>query len=303
MTATSRTSAKELAEIGQLVEAGAVAFTDDHDPVYDPELMRRAFEYCQMFDKAVLNHPDVPELTRGGMIHEGLVSLTLGLASMPAEAEDVMTIRDIALAEATGGRLHLLHISTAGSLEIIRRAKGRGVRVTAAVCPHHFSLTDESLRTFDSNFKTNPPLREQRHLNACVEALIDGTIDVISSDHEPHAIEKKMRELDQAPFGVVGLETLLGVVATSLVRPGHIDWPTAIEKMTINPARVLGLEKGTLAVGADADVTIIDPDHRWRVEPSRFHSKSANTPFGGWDLQGRAETVVVGGEVKYQAGQ
>ena len=291
---------KELAEIGQLVAAGAVAFTDDGSPVYDPELMRRAFEYCLMFDKPVLNHAEVRELTQHGVMHEGLVSLVLGLSGMPASAEDVMTSRDIALAEATGGRLHVMHVSTSGAMEIIRRAKRRSVRVTAEVTPHHFTLTDESLRTFDSNYKMNPPLRSRDHVDACIAGLKDGTLDVIASDHAPHAKEKKMQELDQAPFGIVGLETALGLVATKLIEPGHLDWMTALAKMTVNPARVLGIPRGTLAVGADADVTVIDPEVRWRVDPAEFRSKSSNTPYAGRELKGRAVATIVGGDVRFE---
>ena len=261
--------------------------------------MRRAFEYCLMFDKAVLNHAEVRELTQHGVMHEGLVSLILGLDGMPAAAEDVMTSRDIALAEATGGRLHIMHASTAGTVDAIRRAKRRGVRVTTEVTPHHFTLTDECLRSFDSNYKMNPPLRGSEHVSACIAGLVDGTIDCIASDHAPHAREKKMQELDQAPFGIVGLETALGLVVTRLIEPGHLDWPTALAKMTCNPARILGINKGTLAIGADADVTIIDPDVRWTVDPARFQSKSTNTPFGGWELRGRAEMVIVGGRIRY----
>lgn len=292
---------KELAEIGQLVESGAVAFTDDGAPVYDAELLRRAYEYCLMFDKPILNHAEVLELTRGGVMHEGLASLKLGLVGMPAAAEEVMTGRDIILAEATGGRIHIMHISTAGSVELVRRAKRRGVRVTTEVCPHHFTLTDESLRSFDSNYKMSPPLRARSDMEACIQGLIDGTIDAICTDHAPHAAEKKMQELDRAPFGIVGLETCLGLVSTQLVAPGHLTWPQAIEKMTINPARVLAIKKGTLAVGSDADVTVIDPDYEWLVDPDRFRSKSRNTPFGGRKLRGRADTVLVGGKVKYRA--
>ena len=291
---------KELAEIGQLVAAGAVAFSDDGAPVYDAELMRRAFEYCLMFDKPILNHEEVLELTRGGVMHEGLVSMILGLAGMPAAAEDVMTSRDISLAEATGGRIHVMHVSTAGSVELIRRAKRRGVRVTTEVCPHHFTLTDECLRSFDSNFKMSPPLRSAADVEACIAGLKDGTIDCICTDHAPHAAEKKMQELDRAPFGILGLETCLGLVATQLVHAGHLDWPAVLAKLTIHPARILGIDKGTLRIGADADVTIIDPDLEWTVDPDLFYSKSTNTPFGGWRLRGRAETVIVGGRVKFE---
>jgi dihydroorotase len=292
----------ELAEIGQLVEAGAVGFTDDGAPIFDPELLRRAFEYCQMFDKPILNHCEVRELTKGGVMHEGLVSLQLGLTGMPAAAEDVMTGRDIILAQTTGGRLHIMHISTAGSIELVRRAKSRGVRVTTEVCPHHFTLTDESLRSFDSNFKMSPPLRTAADVEACIAGLRDGTIDCIVTDHAPHAREKKMQELDRAPFGIVGLETALGLVVTELIEPGHLDWPTAIAKLSCNPARVLQLEnKGTLRAGADADVTIIDPDKRWKVDAAKFRSKSTNSPFIGRQLKGRADTVIVGGRVKFVA--
>jgi len=292
---------KELAEIGQLVEAGAVGFTDDGTPVYDAELMRRAFEYAGMFDKPILNHAEVRELTSGGVMHEGLTSLLLGLAGMPSAAEDAMVARDILLAESTGGRIHVMHISSRGSVELVRRAKRRGVRVTTEVCPHHFTLTDECLRTFDSNFKMSPPLRGKEDVASMIAGLADDTIDVICTDHAPHALEKKMQELDQAPFGIVGLETALALVVTQLIEPSHITWPQAIAKMTINPARVLGIAKGTLAVGADADVTVIDPSRRWKVDASRFASKSRNSPFAGWPLTGRAETVLVGGQVKYQA--
>ncbi len=291
---------KELAEIGQLVQAGAVAFSDDGAPVFNPELMRRAFEYCLMFDKPILNHAEVRELTHGGVMHEGIVSLVLGLPGMPAEAEDVMTSRDIMLAESTGGRLHVMHVSTAGSIELVRQAKARGVRVTTEVCPHHFTLTDECLRSFDSNFKMSPPLRGRRHVEACIAGLQDGTIEVICTDHAPHAVEKKMQELDRAPFGILGLETALGLVVTQLIETGKLDWMTALEKMTINPARILGIDKGTLRVGADADVTIIDPKAKWRVSIDQIRSKSRNTPFGGWELTGRADTVIVGGKVKLQ---
>jgi dihydroorotase len=294
---------KELAEIGQLVAAGAVAFSDDGAPVFDAELMRRAFEYCRMFDKPVLSHAEIRELTQRGVMHEGLVSLVLGLPGIPTAAEDVMVSRDIALAEATGGRLHVMHVSTAGSVEILRRAKRRGVRVTAEATPHHFTLTDECLRSFNSNFKMNPPLRSRDHVDAIIAGLADGTIDAIATDHAPHAEEKKMQELDRAPFGVVGLETALGLVVTKLIEPGHLDWTTALAAMTVNPARILGIPKGSLAIGADADITIIDPDRRWRVDPGKFRSKSRNTPFAGMELKGRAWTVIVGGEVRFQLGE
>jgi dihydroorotase len=286
---------KELAELGQLFEAGAVACSDDGSPVEDAELTRRAFEYCLMFDKPLLSHPEVTSLTKGGVMHEGMVSLLLGLRGMPVAAEDVAVAQDITLAEITGGRLHVMHVSSEGAVSAIRRAKQRGIRVTAEVTPHHLTLTDESLRSFDSNYKMNPPLRCQEHVEACIEGLRDGTIDVIATDHAPHAAEKKMRELDQAPFGIIGLETALPVVITKLVRPGILDWQTVVQKMSYNPAKILGIPKGTLQIGADADLTVIDPDLKWTVSASNFHSKSKNSPYIGWELFGRATAVFVGG--------
>lgn len=293
---------RELAEMGSLVEAGAVAFSDAARPLNNTELLRRALEYCLMFDKPILDHPEVSDLTHDGVMHEGLTSMVLGLGGMPTEAEDVATGRDLRLAEATGGRLHLMNISSSGSVELIRRAKARGVQVTAEVCPHHFTLTDECLRSFDANCKVNPPLRSHDHVDACIAGLVDGTIDVIASGHAPRALEKKMQELDQAPFGIIGLETTLALVVSELIEPGHLDWPAALSKLTINPARALRVDKGTLAIGADADVTIIDPLARWVVQPEAFRSQSANTPLAGRELTGRAETVIVGGAIKYKTG-
>jgi dihydroorotase len=294
---------QELAEIGSLVESGAVGFTDADRPIHNTQLMRRALEYCLMFDVPILNHPEVLDLSQDGIMHEGLTSMVLGLPGMPADAEDVMTARDLRLAEYTGGRLHLMNISSAGSVDLIRRYKSRGVSVTAEVCPAHFTLTDETLRTFDANCKVNPPLRARNHVEACIAGLADGTIDVIASCHAPRASEKKLQELDRAPFGMINLETTLPLVITCLIEPGHLDWPAAIAKMTIHPAQALGLAKGTLKVGADADVTIIDPDVRWTVCASDFKSKSSNTPYDGWELKGRAVRVLVGGETRYQLGR
>lgn len=293
---------KELAEIGQLVEAGAVAFSDDGSPVSDAELMRRAFEYCRMFDKPILAHEEVLELSRGGVMNEGLVSLVLGLPGMPPAAEDVMIGRDIALAEVTGGRLHVMHVSTAGGVALVRAAKARGSRVTAEACPHHFTLTDESLRSFDSNFKMSPPLRTAADVDAIIAGLVDGTIDCIATDHAPHALEKKMLELDRAPFGILGLETAVGLAVTRLIVPGRIGWPRLVEAMSTLPARILGIDRGTLRPGAVADITVIDPQQTWQVDVQAFQSKSVNSPFHGWTLQGRAVATIVGGRVKYRLG-
>jgi dihydroorotase len=293
---------KELAEIGSLVEAGAVAFSDGMRSIQNPDVLRRALEYCRMFDKPVLSHPEAMELSQGGVMHEASVSTVLGLAGMPAAAEDVMVSRDVRLAEATGGRLHLLNVSSSGAIDLIRRTKARGVTISAGICAINCVLTDESLREFDANCKLNPPLRSQDHVEACLAGLADGTIDVISSGHAPRAIEKKMQELDLAPFGMSSLETTLALVITKLIEPGHLDWPTALAKMTINPARTLRLNRGTLQPGADADVAIIDPGARWRVDGTRFRSKSGNTPLAGWELHGRVERTIVAGEVRYVAG-
>ena len=291
---------KELAEIGGLVDGGAVAFTDDGSPVVSAEIMRRAMEYCKMFDKAVLSHSEDLDLTRGGIMNEGFESMRLGLRGMPAAAEEVMVYREIALAELTGARVHILHVSTAGSVELIRRGKQRGVRVTGEACPHHFTLTDKCLRTFDSNYKMAPPLRTEDDVQAILAGLRDGTLEVIATDHAPHAPEKKMRELDQAPNGIIGLETLVPICIKSLIEPGHLTWPQLIEKLTIQPARVLGIDRGTLKAGTVADVTILDPAVEWTIDPKQFRSKSRNCPFAGWQVRGWADTVLVGGAIKFQ---
>jgi dihydroorotase len=300
---TKGRSGTELAEIGGLVDGGAVAFTDDGSPVVSSEIMRRAMEYCRMFDKAVLSHSEDLELTRGAIMNEGFESTRLGLRGYPAVAEEIMVFREIALAEWTRARLHILHVSTAGSVELIRKGKARGVRVTGEACPHHFLLTDECLRTFNSNFKMSPPLRTKDDIQAILAGLQDGTLEVIATDHAPHAPEKKMRELDQAPNGIIGLETLLPLCIRGLIDPGLLSWPQLIEKLTINPARVLGIARGTLAPDAIADVTIIDPEVRWTIDPEQFRSKSRNCPFAGWNVHGRADTVIVSGEVRFERGR
>ena len=303
----------ELAEIGGLVAGGAVAFTDDGSPVESAELMRRALEYAKMFGKAVVVHAEVSELTRGWVMAEGVVSTQLGLRGMPAVAEEIMIYRDIALAELTGGKVHIQHVSSAGAVELIRRGRARAAELTAAgrpsfgvsgeVCPHHFTLTEEELRKFDSNYKMAPPLRTQADVDAMVAGLKDGTLSVLATDHAPHAAEKKAREFDQCPNGIVGLETFLPICSTHLVHAGHLTWPQMLEKMTINPARVLGIDagdtpRGTLKVGAAADVTVIDPVRAWTIDKTKFQSKSRNTPFDGWPVQGKAVATIVGGHFK-----
>jgi dihydroorotase len=293
---------RELAEIGGLVEGGAVAFTDHDRPVASAEVMRRGLEYCRMFDRAVLCHAEDADLTRGGVMHEGFESMRLGLRGMPAAAEEVILYRDLALAEMTGGRLHVLNVSTAAGVELIRQAKARGVRVTAEACPHHFTLTDEALRGFDSVYKVNPPLRTVADVQALLDGLRDGTIDAVASGHAPAAPEKKARELDQAPFGVIGLETLLPVCVRELIEKGVLGWPQLVEKLTARPAAVLGVPRGTLRPDAAADVTVIDPAAEWVIDPRQMRSKGRNCPFAGWTVRGRAEVVIVGGVVKYERG-
>jgi dihydroorotase len=292
---------KELAEIGSLVEAGAIGFSDGACPVENPDLLRRALEYCRMWNKPVLHHPESPALARGGVMHEGSVSMVLGLPGLAAAAEDVMVSRDIRLAEATEGRLHIMNVSSHGTVEIIQRVKARGIKLTAEISPVNFSLTDEELKTFQPCYKVNPPLRSRKHVEACIQGLKEGAIDVIASCHTPRAAEKKLQELDLAPFGMASLETTLAAVVTYLIRPGHLDWPTALAKLTINPARVLDLDQGgvgTLRIGAPADVVIIDPEEKWTVEPSQLKSKGTSTPFAGRELYGKAVRVLVGGQVR-----
>lgn len=291
---------KELAEIGGLVEGGAVAFTDDGSPVVSAEIMRRAMEYCRMFDKAVLSHSEDLELTRGGVMNEGYESMRLGLRGLPAAAEEIMIYREIALAGLTGARVHILHVTTAGGVELIRRGKEKGIQVSGEACPHHFTLTDECMRTFDSNYKMAPPLRTAEDVAAILQGLRDGTLEVLATDHAPHAPEKKMRELDQAPNGIIGLETFVPICVGALIEKGVLTWPQMIAKMTIHPAKVLGIDRGTLKTGAIADVTVIDPLAEWTVDVAQFKSKSRNCPYGGWKVRGRAHAAIVGGVIKYE---
>ena len=305
---TKNRDGKELAELGGLAEGGAVAFTDDGAPVYSAEIMRRALEYCKMFDKAVLVHAEILELTQGGVMNEGFVSMQLGLRGMPGVAEDIMIYRDIVLAELTGGKVHILHVSTAGGVDLIRQGRKRAEALKSAgkpsfwisgeACPHHFILTDESLKTFDSNYKMSPPLRTEADRLAILEGLKDDTLTVLATDHAPHAPEKKERELDQAPNGILGLETFLPLCVTHLIEPGHLTWPRMLAKMTCNPAAVLGIDRGTLQPGKPADVTVIDPKARWTINKGESKSKSRNTPFHGAAVTGRAVATIVGGAVK-----
>jgi dihydroorotase len=291
---------EKLSEFGELLGAGAVAVSDDGKPVMSSHLMRTALEYAKTFGAPVADHCEEISLAEGGAMHEGIVATRLGLKGIPAAAEEIHVARDIILSELTGGHIHLCHMSTRGSAELIRRAKDKGLNVTAEVTPHHFTLTHEACVGYNTNAKMNPPLREAEDVEALREALKDGTVDVIATDHAPHHYDAKEREFDDAPNGILGLETAFGLAITELVRPGIVPLPDLLYRMSTRPAQVFKLPGGTLAVGAPADVAILDPEVAWTVEPSRFFSKSRNTPFGGRRLFGRAELTIVRGRVVYE---
>ncbi len=291
---------KELAEIGQLVQSGAVGFTDAKSPVSNSEVMRRALEYTGMFDRPILHHSMVPELSEGGVMHEGFESTRLGLRGVPAAANDIMTSRDITLAELTDGRIHIMCVTTQDAVDRIRSARSRNLSVTADVTPHHLLLTDKVMASFDTLYKCNPPLRSQQHIDALIGGLQDGTITVISSDHQPFAIEKKSVELDVAPNGICGLETALAICAEALIGPGHLSWPQLISCLTIGPARLLGLPYGTLSPGSTADITLVDPDESWTIDASEFLSRSSNTPFDGRSAMGRVVATFLDGILRHR---
>jgi len=297
---TKGSEGKELAEIGELRHAGCVAISDDGQPVMNSLIMRRAMEYALAFDLPVIDHCEDLHLSEGGCMNEGLVSTQLGLPGIPSAAEDVMVARNLALAELTTARLHLAHLSTAGSVRMVRAAKSRGIRVTAEVCPHHFSLTEEAVRGFNTHAKMNPPLRTWQDVQAIKEGLRDGTIDVIATDHAPHAVQDKQQQFAAAPNGIVGLETALPLTL-ALVEEGFLSLEAAVAKLTTEPARAFGLSKGSLAPGADADIVVVDPEAQWEVDPARFRSKSRNTPFAGWKVKGRVITTIVAGRVVHDA--
>jgi len=287
---------ERLSEMGELIESGAVAFSDDGKCVANSQLMRRALEYSRIWDKAVISHAEEPYLARGGQIHEGYWSTVLGLKGIPAAAEEVIVARDIILTELTGGRLHIAHLSTAGSLDLVKRAKERGVNVTCEVTPHHLVLTDESLQGYDTNFKVNPPLRSKEDVEALRQGLKDGIIDAIASDHAPHARHEKETEFDYAPFGLIGLETTLGLILTKIVDEGVISMGEAIAKMSKGPADILGIDRGSIGAGDIADLVIIDTKAILEVDTNKFESKSRNTPYGGWELKGVATEVFSSGK-------
>lgn len=297
---TKGSKGKELTEMAELKAAGAVALSDDGMPVVDAGMMRRAMQYAAMLGLTVLSHCEDLSLADGGQMHEGAVSTMLGLKGIPAAAEEVMVARDILLAESTGCRLHLAHISTLGSVRLVRQAKERGVKVTAEATPHHFTLTEEALQGFNTNAKVNPPLRGKQDVEAIKEGLRDGTIDIIATDHAPHAYHEKDVEFQLAPNGLVGLETAVGLVFTELVHTGVLTVPQAVAKLSCHPRRVLGLGGGLLEPGAVADITIIDPNLAETVDPAKLLSKSKNTPFGGWKLTGLPVATIVEGKIIMQ---
>ena len=291
---------EELAEIGELVRAGCVAISDDGKPVMNAEVMRRALEYAGMFGIPVVQHAEDLHLTGKGVMHEGLVSTELGMRGIPAASEAVIVARDLLLAELAGSHYHVAHITTAEAVRLVRDAKAKGLKVTCEVCPHHFALSDDAVRSFNTNAKMSPPLRSTRHVEAIKAALRDGTIDAIATDHAPHTLQEKEQEFDYAPNGIIGLETAFGLTVTMLVEAEVLTLSQAIARLTCEPARVFNLPKGTLSVGADADVTIVDPTREWVVDVKRFASKSRNSPFHGWKLRGEVLATIVGGKVVWE---
>ncbi len=296
---------EQMADLGELKEAGCVAVTDDGHPVSTALLMRRALEYTRMFDMPVIEHCEEPTLKGDGVAHEGLVASKLGLRGIPGEAESIMAQRDIALAELTGGRVHIAHMSARQTLDAVRYGKARGANVTCEVAPHHFILTDERLAApipYDTNTKMNPPLREAADRDAMLQGIVDGSVDVIATDHAPHHYDEKHVEFDRAPFGITGLETCVPLCFDRLVHPGHVTLSRLVELLSVNPARILRLPGGSITEGAAADLTILAPDLPVTVDAKAMKSKSKNTPFDGWELRGGVAATIVGGKTVYVNG-
>ncbi|MBI4176080.1 MAG: dihydroorotase [Candidatus Aenigmarchaeota archaeon] len=294
--ATKNQQGKELAEMWELRNAGAVAISDDGNTIPTASLMRKVLEYARMYRLPYLSHAEDPALSEGGAMHEGYVSTELGLQGRPSVAEDVIVAREILLAKYTQGRVHFCHGSTQGAVELVKQAKKAGISVTMETCPHYFSLTDEAVRGYNQNAKVSPPLRSKEHVEAIKKGLKDDVIDVIATDHAPHLLVEKYVEFDNAASGMVGLETAVPLVMNNLVHAGVLTISQAIAKMTINPARILGIPKGTLSVGADADITIIDPNREETIDPKQFESKGRNTPFAGMTLKGVPVMTIVAGK-------
>ena len=297
---TQKLEGERLSEMADLKNAGAIAFSDDGRPVMNNELMRRAFEYSKMFKLPLIQHSEMLDLTEGGCMNEGMVSTELGLKGMPAEAEDIMVYRDIALLEKTGGRLHVAHISSKNSVDLVRQAKSRGLSVTCEVAPHHFTLTDEAVRGYDTNTKMSPPLRAIDDVEAIKEGLQDGTIDIIATDHAPHDIADKQVEYQNACFGIVGLETALPL-SLKLVDEKILSMGDVIKKLTSTPADIFNLKAGSLSLGNEADILIFNPNLEYSIDISKFHSKSKNSPFDGWKVKGKVIHTLVKGKTAYSA--
>ncbi|MHB8734455.1 MAG: dihydroorotase [Terriglobales bacterium] len=291
---------ESLAAIGDMHRAGVVGISDDGRPVMNAQILRRAMEYASMFHLPVIEHAEDLHLSAGGSMHEGAAALRLGLRGISGASEDTMVARDILLAEESGGHIHIAHLSTAGSVRLVRDAKARGVRVTAEVTPHHLTLIDEDVRDYDANFKMNPPLRTRLDREAVIAGLADGTIDAIATDHAPHAAHEKQQEFNRAPFGIIGLETALPLVLR-LVDAGRLTLARMVDALSCRPAAIFGLPGGTLEPGTVADITVFDPEQRWTCDPAQSKSKSRNTPFAGWEFKGRASYTLVGGRVVYRA--
>ncbi len=290
---------RHLAPLAELANAGAVAFTDDGDPVHDAEIMRRALEYAGMFNKPIIQHAQDLPLTKGGVMNEGFTSTTLGLHGMPTIAEDIMVARDIQLAAYTNAQYHVAHISTAGCVELVRDAKKKGLHVTCEVTPHHFTLTDDAVRSYDTNTKMNPPLRTRDDVEAMKQGLKDGTIDVIATDHAPHSYDEKQVEFQSAPFGIVGMETAIGLAITELFEKNILSLHQIIERFSTNPRRILHLPQIKIEEGEPANFTIFDPAAEWIVDVQKFKSKSKNSPFHGFKLRGKSFGVINNGQVYF----
>ncbi|NLE28734.1 MAG: dihydroorotase [Phycisphaerae bacterium] len=300
---TKNREGKELAEMGTMVRAGAVGFSDDGDGIADAGITYRAMQYLTMFGKVLIQHCEDVSLAGNGSMNGGKTANRLGIPGRISLAEQIMIYRDLLLAEATECKYHVAHVSTEGSVELIRQAKAKGLRhISAEVTPHHLALTEEACQTFDSNYKVAPPLRTARDIAAMKAALADGTIDCLATDHAPHSREEKELEFLYAPFGMIGMETALAIYIKTLIDDNTLDWPDLVAKMTINPAQVLGIQKGTLSANADADITLIDPDVIWTIDKERFFSRSRNCPFHGWQVHGRVMGTIVGGQIKHDDG-
>jgi len=291
---------ESLSDMGELKEAGCIGYSDDGRPVMDSELMRRAFEYSRMFGLPCIQHSEILDLTREGCMNEGIISTELGLKGMPVEAEDIMVFRDICLLRKTGGRLHVAHISSGGAVELVRQAKAKGLPVTCEVAPHHFTLTEEACRNYDTNAKMSPPLRTHEDLELIKEGLRDGTIDIIATDHAPHDVADKQMEFSKACFGIVGLETALPLTL-KMVDEKVITLQKAVDLLTHQPCRLFNLDKGTLGVGKDADIVIFNPKTQYAIEPEKFKSRSKNSPYKGWKVRGKVLHTLVAGKTIYSA--